>query len=200
MNNNSAHSDPSREIKLLLGNDVVMPFDSILKCPEISIGHGTRINGSINIRGEQPCKIGNYCAIGYGVHIITTNHATCYPNLQVAFNRKFGFKSIQKSKGIVEIGHNVWLGDNVTILAGVKIGDGAVIGAGSVVTKDVSAFSIAYGCPAKSTSQRFSTAIVEQLQQDPWWFWDHNRIRRNDEFFNTDLATFEGLLSDIIKD
>lgn len=43
----------------------------------------------------------------------------------------------------------VWIGFDVTILKGVTIGEGAVIGAKSVVTKDVPAWTIVAGNPAK---------------------------------------------------
>ena len=49
----------------------------------------------------------------------------------------------------VTIGHNVWIGGNAVICPGVTIGDNCVIGAGSVVTKDVPAWSIAAGNPAR---------------------------------------------------
>ena len=53
------------------------------------------------------------------------------------------------AKGKVIIGNNVWIGDKATVLPGVSIGDGAIIGANSVVTKDVPAFSVVAGNPAK---------------------------------------------------
>jgi acetyltransferase-like isoleucine patch superfamily enzyme len=49
----------------------------------------------------------------------------------------------------VVIGNNVFLGCGAIVLPGVTIGDGAIIGAGSVVTKDVSAYSVVAGNPAK---------------------------------------------------
>ena len=53
------------------------------------------------------------------------------------------------SKGPVIIGKDVWIGDKATILPGVTIGEGAVIAANSVVTKDVPAYSVVAGNPAK---------------------------------------------------
>lgn len=41
------------------------------------------------------------------------------------------------------------IGANATILCGVTIGEGALVGAGSVVTKDVSAWTVIVGNPAK---------------------------------------------------
>ncbi len=58
-----------------------------------------------------------------------------------------------KSKGSIVIGDNVWIGDKATILPGVIIGDGAVIAANAVVSKDVPAYCVAGGNPAKIIKQ-----------------------------------------------
>jgi acetyltransferase-like isoleucine patch superfamily enzyme len=49
----------------------------------------------------------------------------------------------------ITIGNNVWVGGNTVINAGVSIGDNCVIGSGSVVTKDISANTIAVGNPCR---------------------------------------------------
>ena len=54
----------------------------------------------------------------------------------------------------INIGEDVWIGSGCKVLDGVRIGNGAVIGAGSVVTKDVDAYSIALGVPAKIVKSR----------------------------------------------
>jgi acetyltransferase-like isoleucine patch superfamily enzyme len=53
------------------------------------------------------------------------------------------------SKGEVVIGDNVWIGEGAMILPNVHIGEHAIIAANSVVTKDIPAYSIAAGVPAK---------------------------------------------------
>ena len=82
----------------------------------------------------------------------------------------------------------MWIGDHVTLLSGVNIGSGAVIGACSVVTRDIPPFSIAVGVPAKVIKKRFDDAIIEKLMEIKWWNWSIERIKRNRQFFETDLT------------
>lgn len=49
----------------------------------------------------------------------------------------------------VIIGPRCWIGMHVLILKGVNLGEGAVVGAGSVVTRDVPAWNIVAGNPAR---------------------------------------------------
>lgn len=49
----------------------------------------------------------------------------------------------------MHIGDDCWIGGNTVILAGVTIGQGCTIGAGSTVNKDVPAWSVAVGSPAR---------------------------------------------------
>jgi acetyltransferase-like isoleucine patch superfamily enzyme len=58
------------------------------------------------------------------------------------------------ASGHVTVGPDCWIGMGVSILPGVTIGEGCVIGAGSVVAKDLPAFSIAVGNPAKVIRDR----------------------------------------------
>lgn len=61
---------------------------------------------------------------------------------KVCNNRKNPYASIT-------IGNLVWIGSNVTILPGVTLGDWSVVAAGAVVTKDVPAYTVVGGIPAK---------------------------------------------------
>ena len=49
----------------------------------------------------------------------------------------------------VSIKDKVWIGFNAIVLKGVTIGEGAIVAAGAVVTKDVPAYTIVAGNPAK---------------------------------------------------
>ena len=58
------------------------------------------------------------------------------------------------TKGPIRSGSGVWLGTQVSILDGVTIGEGAILGAGAVVNKDIPAYAIAFGVPAKVIRSR----------------------------------------------
>jgi chloramphenicol O-acetyltransferase type B len=64
---------------------------------------------------------------------------------------------------ITRIGDDVWIGYGSTIIQGVQIQDGAIIAAGSVVTKDVEAYSIYGGNPARKIADRFES--IEDLKK-----------------------------------
>lgn len=58
------------------------------------------------------------------------------------------------SKGDIVLEDDVWLGANVCVTDGVTIGQGAIVGAGAVVTKDIPAWAIAGGVPARVLRMR----------------------------------------------
>ena len=77
----------------------------------------------------------------------------------------------------VHIGHDVWIGHGAIVLPGRGIGTGAVVAAGAVVTKDVPAYTIVAGNPARTIRRRFSEAITDRLADLAWWDWGHETLR-----------------------
>jgi acetyltransferase-like isoleucine patch superfamily enzyme len=57
---------------------------------------------------------------------------------------------------------DVWIGHGAIIVAGVEIGAGSIVAAGSVVVKDVPAYSIVGGNPAKLIRERFNAEELEE--------------------------------------
>lgn len=120
-------------------------FDGCEYSPIIVIGNGCSFGPFNHITSINKILIGDNFLTGKWVTITDNSHGTTdYNDLK---NKPT--KRPLVSKGPVIIGKNVWVGDKVTILPGVTIGDGAVIAANSVVTKDVSAYSVVAGSPAK---------------------------------------------------
>lgn len=77
----------------------------------------------------------------------------------------------------VNIGHDVWIGHGAIVLPGRDIGTGAVIAAGAIVTKDVPAYTIVAGNPARVVRRRFSEAVEGKLMELRWWNWSHEELR-----------------------
>ena len=70
----------------------------------------------------------------------------------------------------------MWIGHGAILLPGITVQDGAVIAAGAVVTKDVPAYQIVGGVPAKPIKPRFPAKIAGQLQALAWWDWEHAAV------------------------
>lgn len=107
---------------------------------EITIGDYSGLG--INSRVSGPLKIGKNVMMGPEVMIYTSNHKIDDLNIPM-------IEQGETPKKLVEIEDDVWIGARAIILPGVKIHKGAVIAAGSVVTKDVLAYGIVGGNPAK---------------------------------------------------
>lgn len=113
--------------------------------PQIVIGNGTSIGDDCHITSTNRIQIKNNVLIGRRVLITDNSHGLCtYEDLLIEpLNRDL------YSKGEIVIEDNVWIGEKATILPGVRIGKGTVVAANSVVTKDIPAYTVVAGCPAK---------------------------------------------------
>ena len=111
------------------------------------------------------CKVGKNVHIGHGVRIdfgnanritveddvVIANGVTMWCHRRDMADYRIG-KNIQNMPtkyGDIHLGKGCYVGLNVTIMPGVHIGEGAVIGSCALVTKDIPAWTVAAGVPAK---------------------------------------------------
>lgn len=120
-------------------------IDGSIFTPEIQIGECCNFGAWNHITCVKRIVIGKGFLSGKWVTISDNNHG------DNSYNQMY-IEPLYRpvtSKGEIIIGNNVWVGEKATILSGVTIGDGAVIAANAVVTKDVPAYSVVGGNPAK---------------------------------------------------
>ncbi|MCC6528317.1 MAG: acyltransferase [Polyangiaceae bacterium] len=108
------------------------------------IGEGTWIGAFTLIDGSGGLEIGRGCDISSGAQIYT------HSSVRRCVSGRL-FPTVERKS--TKLGDHVFVGANATILMGVTIGDGAVVGAGAVVTRDVPAYTVVAGVPARPVAR-----------------------------------------------
>lgn len=146
----------------------------------VNVAHHAQISNSIiNDRTSigryskiQNAEIGKYCSVSWDVTIGATKHPIHTISTHAfPYRKQFGLCGsdikLEHKKVIIE--NDVWIGCGAIIMPGVHISNGAIIGAGAVVTKDVAAYEIVAGVPAKNIGYRFNERIIDDLLEIRWW-------------------------------
>ena len=139
-----------------LGRHTAISRNVEFKSPHfITIGSNTTINSRAILDGRGGLDIGNNVDIAEYANIWTLEH-------------DYNSPSYDAIPGKVVIKDYVWIASRATILPGVTIGEGAVIASGAIVTKDVPAYTVVAGVPAKKVSQR-SSNLTYTLGNRMWF-------------------------------
>lgn len=121
---------------------------------DVIIGDRTRIGMSNVLIG--PVNIGNDVMFAQNIVLSGLNHG--YEDITIVPHKQ----KVTKAPIIIE--DEVWLGANVVVVAGVTIGKHSVIAAGSIVTKNIPAYSVAVGNPARVIKKYdFQSNIWERI-------------------------------------
>lgn len=148
----------------------------------IQVGSCSHLRGELMVFGHGgKIIIGDYCYVGEGSKIWSGSQISIGDRVLISHqvnifdNLTHPISAIERHKqfkDIITIGHpskinvkdkpvvikdDVWIGCLSIILRGVTIGEGAIVGAGSVVTKDVPAWTIVGGNPAR---------IIREIPED----------------------------------
>lgn len=171
---------------------------NVIKAPNIHVGDYTYYDDTQDPTGFEKNNvlfnypefgdqliIGKFCSIASGTQFImgSANHrissVTTYP-FQVFggawSERTPSHLSQLPLKGDTVIGNDVWLGRESVIMPGVHIGDGAIVAAYSVVTKDVPAYAVVGGNPARLIKKRFDDELIDLLLKIKWWDFEPEKL------------------------
>ena len=127
-----------------LGENVYLGHDAMLKGyykNTLTIGDNTWVGQGVFFHSAGGITIGNAVGIGPFVKILTSSHGEA--------GREVPILDSPLVFAPVAIEDDVDIGVGSTILPGVRIGRGAQIGAGAVVTRDVPAYAVVAGNPAR---------------------------------------------------
>lgn len=127
-------------------------------------------------------RIGRFCSVATGVSVmgadhpldrVTTSTWTYGHQLSAILQQDFGVRPIQdrqlpEARSPV-IGDDCWIGEGAVLRPGITLATGCVVGARAVVTRDVPAFAIVAGNPARLVRRRFDDATCEALLRSRWW-------------------------------
>ncbi|HEY8934626.1 MAG TPA: acyltransferase [Cyclobacteriaceae bacterium] len=124
---------------------------------ELTMGDFCFIGPRTRVQSSKRILIGSRVLIAHDVNIMDNNsHPIDSKERHLDFARflKYGFaEKIDLNEAEIIIEDDVWIGFGSTILKGVKIGRGSIIGSNTVITKDVEAFSMMVGNPARLIKQ-----------------------------------------------
>lgn len=124
-------------VRLVLGN----PSPEQHRDTNLRIGNDVIVNAFCYLSGEGGLTIDDEVLIGSHAKLLSAGHDIDGADPSIWRN--------PLSFGAIHIGRGAWIAAGACILQGIRIGEGAVIGAASVVTRNIPAFAIAAGNPAK---------------------------------------------------
>ena len=131
-------------------------------------------------RMPGPISVGRYCSVARTVRSVPINHPyTAISTHPALYEKKFGVveRDLTWDDTLI-IEDDVWIGHYAVILPNCKfIGRGAIIGAGAIVTKDVPAYTIVAGNPAKVLRKRFDEPVQKALEASGWWNMSLDQLR-----------------------
>jgi len=130
----------------LFGADVKWSSNVLQSCRiwqpwKLRMGEYACLSEGVDCYTVDSIEIGDQATVSQGVKLCTAGH-------------DISSKIMELTHKPITIGANAWIAGWSIILPGVSVGDGAVVAAGSVVAKNVEAWTVVGGNPAKFIKKR----------------------------------------------
>jgi acetyltransferase-like isoleucine patch superfamily enzyme len=131
-----------------IGSRVFLGRNTILACKDgdIVLEDGVNISYHCAVFSASSVRIGADTLLAAYCYVVGGGHEFGRVDVPVV-------QQARPSKGI-DIGRGGWLGAGAVVFDGVSIGPDAVVGAHAVVTRDIPAFAVAAGAPARVVRDR----------------------------------------------
>lgn len=135
--------EPGRGV--VIGDRCTIAAEAFLHGP-ITLGNEVSINARASLDGgTKGITIGQGTRIATGAALYAFDHG-------MAPDHSIRLQPVRSSG--IEIGADVWIGALAGVTDGVRIGDHAVVAMGAIVTRDVPAWAIVAGTPARIIGDR----------------------------------------------
>jgi len=131
-----------------IGNGVFVGRNTILSCKngDIELGDGANLGFNCEIFSGASVKVGRQVMMAAYSYLIGGGH-------DAASTEVAPLEQARTAMGIT-VGDGAWIGAGALVLDGVTVGDQSIVGAGAVVTRDVEAYAVVAGVPARLVRSR----------------------------------------------
>ena len=137
-----------------VGKEVHIYSNAMIYMPwNLSIDDWSAIGEYAYVYNLGLITIGKYVTVSHRVHLCAGTHDYSKPDLPLL-------------KPPIHIFDQAWICADAFVGPGVEIGEGAIVGARAVVVKDVAAWAIVGGNPAKFIKRRMMETLEDSLRED----------------------------------
>lgn len=139
-----------------VGHDSYVHMGCMFEGERVAIGNHTVIGRDCYLGGSGgSLQIRDNVSITAGSYLFNASHDVNSPDFSATY-------------GDVVIEDRAWLGARSMVMPGVRVGEGAVLGAMATATKDIPAYAIWGGVPARPIGER-NRALTYTLHYAPYF-------------------------------